>query len=118
MKLIGTLVVIVAAAALVAAPAPAMSHPRLIGTVGPGFTISLKQNGRLVKKLKPGTYTLVVSDQASIHNFQIQGPGLNRAITSVSFVGKRTVTLRLGKGTYRYYCVPHQSTMHGSFLVG
>ena len=94
-----------------------MALPKLTGTVGPGFTISLKRGTVPVKLLKAGKYTFVVSDKASSHNFHIKGPGLNRAITAVGFVGTKTVTLLLKRGTYAYYCVPHQSSMHGSFKV-
>jgi Copper binding proteins, plastocyanin/azurin family len=117
MRLICTLLAAGAVALLATSPAAPMSHPRLIGTVGPGFTITLKQNGKALKTLKAGTYTFVVSDKASIHNFQIEGPGLDRAITTVGATGTKTVTLRLKHGTYKYYCAPHESTMHGSFKV-
>jgi hypothetical protein len=107
-----------ATVALVATSAATpMALPKLTGTVGPGFTISLKRGTVPVKLLKAGKYTFVVSDKAAIHNFQIKGPGLNRAITAVGFVGTKTVTLLLKRGTYTYYCVPHQSSMHGSFKV-
>jgi plastocyanin len=107
-----------AAVALVAAAAASpASPPKLVGTVGPGFTISLEKSGKLVKTLKAGRYTFVVSDKAGIHNFQVEGPGVDRAITSVPFVGTKTVTITLRRGTYSYYCVPHESSMHGSFRV-
>jgi hypothetical protein len=118
MRLICTLVAAGAVALLATAPPAApMSHPRLIGTVGPGFTITLKRNGLRVRSLRPGLYTFVVSDRATIHNFEIEGPGLDRAITTVGSQGTKTVTLRLKRGTYKYYCRPHESTMHGSFRV-
>jgi hypothetical protein len=107
----------VAVALVATSAATPMALPKLTGTVGPGFTISLKRGVAPAKLLKAGKYTFVVSDKASIHNFQIQGPGLNRAITGVGFVGTKTVTLLLKRGTYNYFCVPHQSTMHGSFKV-
>ncbi len=94
-----------------------MSHPKLIGTVGPGFTIVLKKTGTRIRTAKAGTYTFVVSDKSNIHNFVIEGPGLDRAITTVGATGTKTVTLRLKRGTYKYYCAPHESTMHGSFKV-
>jgi hypothetical protein len=117
MKRIYLLLGIAAVALVVTAAATPMALPKLTGTVGPGFTISLKRGLAPVKLLKAGKYTFVVSDKASIHNFQIQGPGLNRAITAVGFVGTKTVTLLLKPGTYKFYCVPHQSSMHGSFKV-
>jgi plastocyanin len=94
-----------------------MALPKLTGTVGPGFTISLKRGTAPVKMLKAGKYTFVVSDKSGIHNFQIEGPGLDRALTAVGFVGTKTVTLLLKRGTYKFYCKPHESTMHGSFKV-
>lgn len=98
--------------------AGAMSAPKLIGTVGPGFDISLKDSsGKSVKTLKAGKYTFVVTDKASIHNFVLEGPGLGKEITGVGFTGTKTVTLRLAKGTYTFYCRPHESSMHGSFKV-
>jgi plastocyanin len=89
----------------------------LTGTVGPGFTISLKKKGKTVKSLKAGTYKFRVSDKADIHNFHLRGPGVNKVITSVDFKGTKTVTIKLKKGTYRYVCDPHSSSMHGSFKV-
>ena len=88
------------------------------GSVGPGFTISLKLGSKKVKSLKAATYTFKVSDKSSSHNFRLRGPGYNKAITSVGFRGTKTVTIRLRKGTYRYVCDPHSSFMKGSFKVG
>ena len=116
MKL-GITLAVAAVALAAAATASSMATPKLTGTVGPGFTISLKKAGKPVKTLKAGKYTFVVADKASIHNYEIEGPGLDKAITSVSFMGTKTVTLTLKKGTYKFYCAPHQSTMHGSFKV-
>jgi hypothetical protein len=117
MKLICTLAAAGAVALLATAPAAPMTNPKLIGTVGPGFTITLKQKGLRVRSVKPGLYTFVVSDRSNIHNFEIEGPGLDRAITTVGATGTKTVTLRLKRGMYKYYCAPHESTMHGSFKV-
>jgi hypothetical protein len=117
MNLIRALIVAAAVALAATAAATPMSPPRLIGTVGPGFTISLKRNAKLVRTLKPGRYTFVVSDKAAIHNFEIEGPGLDRALTTVGFVGTKTVTLLLRRGTYKFYCKPHESSMHGTFKV-
>ena len=96
-----------------------MALPKLRGTVGPGFTISLKRGVSTtpVRVLKAGFYTLTVADKSSIHNFEIEGPGLDRAVTTVGFVGTKTVRIHLRRGTYKYYCKPHESTMHHSFRV-
>ena len=117
MRLICTLIASGAVALLATASASSMAPPRLVGTVGPGFTISLKHNGKVFKTLKHGRYTFAISDKASIHNFQIEGPGLDRAVTTVGFTGTKTVRIHLRRGTYKYYCQPHESSMHGTFKV-
>ena len=94
-----------------------MGVVKLTGTVGPGFTISLKQGLKPVRTLKAGSYTFVVSDKSSLHNFRLKGPGLNKQITTVPFVGTKTVTVKLKKGTYTYDCDPHFAQMHHSFKV-
>jgi plastocyanin len=107
-----TLAVLVAA---LAAPT-ALASTTLNGTVGPGFNISLTQGGKKVTKLKAGTYTIVVSDKASIHNFHLSGPGVNKS-TSVGGSGKSTWKVTLKKGKYHFQCDPHASFMNGSFTV-
>jgi plastocyanin len=101
-------------------PAPAPKPvvlPKLVGTVGPGFTISLKTTaGAAVKKLRPGSYTITVRDLAAIHNFVLQGPGVSKS-TSVAGKGTQTWKLTLKKGTYKFFCAPHRTVMKGSFAV-
>jgi plastocyanin len=96
--------------------------PKLMGTVGPGFTITLKDSkGKKVKKLKPGKYSFVVTDKSSAHNFEVekaQGGTFEKEITTVGGTGKKTVTINLTKGKWEYYCAPHEATMHGDFTVG
>jgi hypothetical protein len=106
--------------AVLVAPARNRAEARttsLRGTVGPGFTITLKTTeGTLVRKLKPGTYTIRIRDLSPIHNFHLFGPGLNKR-TSVQNTGSVIWTVRLGQGLYRYRCDPHRTIMHGSFTV-
>ena len=91
----------------------------VVGTVGPGFTISLKLDGKKVTTLKPGVaYRFVVNDRSSSHNFHLKGPGLSRVLTGVGYSGTKSVVLTLRKGTYTYVCDPHASQMRGSFRVG
>jgi len=106
-----------ALALAVAVPASAMSAKKLQGTVGPGFTITLKSGGKKVKTLKAGKYTITVSDKSDIHNFHLKGPGLNKQITSVAFQGTKSYTATLKKGKYTFVCDPHASIMKGSFIV-
>jgi len=88
----------------------------LTGTVGPGFTIALKKGSTKVTSLTTGTYTIVVNDRSSMHNFHLKGPGFNKA-TSVPGVGRTKWTAHLRVGTYTYVCDPHASMMRGSFGV-
>jgi hypothetical protein len=106
---------IVAVAATAAFGRPAKT-PTLVGTVGPGFTITLKQGTKVVKTLKAGTYTFVVHDKSSIHAFSLDGPhGFAKDFTKIPFVGTKTVTVKLKAGSYKYYCPNHESEMFGHF---
>lgn len=100
---------LVAALAAVAPTSAGTSATKLVGTTGPGFTITLKKAGVKVKTLKPGSYSITVNDKSKIHNFRLKGPGLNKQITNLAFKGTKTVTVTLKKGTYIYQCDPHVS---------
>jgi plastocyanin len=111
-------VVSVATVALVLAGNATAAPKAINGTVGPGFTIALKQNGSKVTKLKAGVqYRFVISDQSSIHDFHLSGPGIDKVITGVGFTGSKSIIVKLKKGTYTFKCDPHASFMHGSFKV-
>ena len=89
----------------------------LTGEVGPGYTIEVKRAGRDLKTIKAGTYKIKVEDKASIHDFHLTGPGLNKS-TSVPFVGDKLWTITLKPGTYTYKCDPHAlAGMKGTFRV-
>jgi plastocyanin len=103
---------------VVLASASLASTPKLSGTVGPGFTITLTQGGKKVKNLKAGTYMFVINDRSSMHSYGLDGPkGFAKDFTSVSFKGTKTFTVQLKVGKYKYYCTPHESTMFGNFTV-
>ena len=111
-----------AAAALPAAGALASrtDNPVLTADVGANdsFAISLVgPSGSPVRNLDPGTYTLLVHDRSSIHNFHLFGPGVDVA-TDVDAIGDRTFTVTLQAGTYTFDCDAHVSVMKGSFTVG
>jgi plastocyanin len=90
----------------------------LEGETGPGFEIEVKQNGEDAESVKAGTYTLKVEDKSDQHNFHLIGPGVDQMVTDVGFVGDKTVTVTLKKGTYTYQCDPHASSgMKGTFQV-
>ena len=110
--------VAVAAAALAAPAASQAAAPKLTGTVGPSYTITLKTAaGKKVSTLKAGSYRIVISDRSRMHDYQLRGPGLNRVLTGVDFVGTKAVTVRLRAGTYTYRCQPHAAAMKGGFVV-
>jgi plastocyanin len=89
----------------------ASTTPKLTGTVGPGFTITMNK-----KTVKAGKYVVTINDRASIHDFHLTGPGVNKK-TSVSGTGTTKWTVTLKKGTYHFVCDPHRSIMHGVLKV-
>jgi plastocyanin len=94
------------------APAFAAANANtLSGTVGPGYTITMSK-----KTVKAGSYVVTIHDLASIHNFHLTGPGVNKK-TSVSGTGTTTWKVTLKKGTYTYVCDPHRTIMHGVLKV-
>jgi hypothetical protein len=106
-----------AAAALAGSQA---THPKLLGVVGKNdaFKITLASKGKVAKILKAGTYTVVIQDDSTIHNYELDGPnGKSWTFTSVGFTGTKTVTLKLVKGKYKAYCAPHESVMFQRFTV-
>lgn len=108
---------VVVAIGLAAATGGNAATPKLAGVTGPGFTISLKSGGKAVKTLKAATYTIVVTDKSSIHNFHLIGPGVNKK-TAVPFTGTQTWTVKLKPGKYTYQCDIHAlSGMKGTFKV-
>ena len=116
------LAAVAASALLVPAAVHATASKTVLnGTVGPGFTITLKDaKGHKVTKLKAGPYAFKISDKASIHSFVIEqqtGGKFEKTLSSVSFVGKKTVTVTLKKGKWKFYCKPHESLIHGFFTV-
>ena len=108
----------VAGLAIVVAAAAGAAAPKLVGTVGPdsSFTIKLSLNGKKVTKLNAGKYVVVVKDSATIHDFHLTGPGVNKK-TPVTGKGTWTWTVTLKKGKYTYVCDPHAPMMKGTFTV-
>jgi plastocyanin len=92
---------------------------KLVLTSGPGFTITLKTAaGKTVKRMKTGTYRIVVRDRGRIHNFHVIAPGFNRK-TSLTYTGTQTWKVKLARpGTFRFVCDPHAlSGMKGSAKI-
>jgi hypothetical protein len=111
-----------AALSLPGAAQPAATHPVLVGTVGyhNAYVITLTfPNGRKVHRIPAGTYTLIVHDYSSIHNFALGSQTQNKRLltTGVAWIGVRRYTLKLVPGSYVYACSVHYQTMNGTFIV-
>jgi hypothetical protein len=108
-----------AAALVLAVPGGAQpAQTKLTGTVGPGFTIVLRDDaGNVVTHVAPGTYEITIDDRSAEHDFHLSGPGVDKS-TEVEFVGTVVWTVTLSNGTYRYQCDPHQTLMRRTFTVG
>jgi len=89
----------------------------LQGNVGPDFSISLKNpDGSLVSHLDPGPYEIQVADQATNHNYHLEGPGVSMA-TVIPDVQAADWMVTLGDGLYTYHCDQHLS-LTANFAVG
>jgi hypothetical protein len=97
--------------------------PRLDAVVGTndGFDIALNDaSGKLVTRLAPGTYTIVVHDRSALHNFHLAS-NVDRTVdfkTTVPFVGDMTFVVTFLPGIrYAYACEPHFEVMNGQFFI-
>jgi hypothetical protein len=113
------LIVLAAAVAVVLVPAVVRAAaPQLLGTVGPGFDITLTQpDGTLVTQIDPGTYDIAVRDLSTEHNFHLTGPGVNQ-LTQVETTDTVTWTVTLQDGRYTIFCDPHSTSLRRTFTVG
>jgi hypothetical protein len=109
--------------AIVALPAPAYAlvaaeNPKLTGTVGPSFNISLTDAaGNPVTRLDPGPYDVTVRDLSNEHNFHLFGPGVEE-FTPVEGTGTFNWTVTFRDGRYTFLCDPHNTDMRGTFVAG
>ena len=107
---ITALAALTAVVALILALPALAATPVFKGNDGPGFTIKM-----VTKPTKAGPIKLVIADKSNVHNFHLTGPGVN-VKTTVKFVGTKTFSITLKKGTYKFICDPHPF-MKGSFTV-
>lgn len=99
-------------------PSPPKAPPKLLATVGPKATISLRSGTGAVLRngVKAGTYSIVVRDRSSAHNFHLVGKGVNRK-SAVTATGTATWTVKLSAGVLRFYSDRAPSTVKGSIRV-
>ena len=97
-------------------PSATAAKRMLHGSVGPGFTITLKKGSHKVARLQKGRYVVRISDRSDVHNFHLIGPDVDKS-TSVPGQGTVTWKVRFRKGTYTYVCDPHAANLNGSLRV-
>jgi len=113
------LLLVTAAVLLPGSARPAATATALTGTVGPAFSIALKDaSGTRVTQLDPGDYTITVNDLSDMHNFHLFGPGSVEQATPVETTGTATWNVTLVDGVYTYRCDAHPTQMKGTFRVG
>jgi NitT/TauT family transport system substrate-binding protein len=86
-------------------PSSVLGGKILQGTVGNVF-ITLRLDGKAVKTLPHGKYTIVVQDNSKTTGFRLSGPAVSKQ-TSVKGTGRSTWTLTLKKGKYVYSSITH-----------
>jgi hypothetical protein len=98
-------------------PVPVPKTPKLLATVGPKSTISLRSaTGAVLKSVKAGTYSVTVRDRTKAHNFHLVGKGVNRK-SGIAAVATLTWKVTLAAGTLRFYSDKAPKTLKGSIRV-
>ena len=91
--------------------------PKLLATVGPKNTISLKSaSGAALKTVKADTYSITVRDRSKLHNFHLVGKGVNRK-SGLAGMGTLTWKVKLSAGTLRFFSDKSPKTVKGSVKV-
>jgi hypothetical protein len=83
-----------------AAEATPQAVNRLVATVKP---CAITYHGKVATSVPPGRYALVIRDRSRKLYFQFNGPRVAKA-TTARFVGTRTWSVVLHRGTYRFSC--------------
>ena len=100
-----------------AADTGSMERGRWPSAVAAGWWLTFK-NERVIGSARsaPSSYRIKIEDKATIHNFHLTGPGVNKK-TSISGRTETVWTVRLRPGKYTFVCDPHASMMRGTFRV-
>jgi hypothetical protein len=67
-----------------------------------GSTVSVTKDGARVQSLRAGTYRIVISDRSAEHGVVLRRGDAVRRLTAARFVGTKTVTVALARGTWRF----------------
>ena len=110
-RIAGAFVAVCATLALAGTAPAATQVNTLIGTDGPGFTITMSK-----KTVPAGIYIITIRNRSAIHNFHLTGPGVDKR-TSLGKIYTTTWKVTLKKGAYRFVCDPHAAIMHGILKV-
>jgi hypothetical protein len=98
-------------------PAPAPAAKKLLLTVGPTATITLRNaGGKLLHGLIAGNYTIVVRDRSKVHNAHLVGKGVNRK-SGLAATGTLTWKVKLSAGLLRFFSDRSPKTVKGSVKV-
>lgn len=91
----------------------------LYASVGPGYTITVRNKARRpVKTLVEGRYDVRISDRSRHHSFHLVGQnGKFQPRSTVSAVFRGVQRWDLKPGTYRFFCDAHPRRMRGGFRV-
>jgi len=99
------------------APPPAPAAKKLLLTVGPAATITLRNAaGKALQGLKAGNYTIVVRDRSKLHNAHLVGKGVNRK-SGLAATGTLTWKVKLSAGLLRFFSDRSPKTVKGSIRV-
>ncbi len=96
---------------------PATAQTVLAGNVEEDQSISLLLGGAPFTHLATGDYSVQVTDNATLHNFHLFGPGVDQE-TSVENTGSVTWPVSFVDGFYDWQCDIHPTSMFGKFSVG
>jgi hypothetical protein len=91
--------------------------PKLLATVGPKNTISLKSaSGATLRTVKAGVYSITVRDRSKVHNFHLVGKGVNRK-SGLAGTGTLVWKVKLSAGALRFFSDKAPKTVKGSVRV-
>lgn len=98
-------------------PSPVPAAKKLLLTVGPTATITLRNAaGKVLRGLAAGNYSIVVRDRSKVHNAHLLGKGVNRK-SGLAATGTLTWKVKLSAGLLRFFSDRSPKTVKGSIKV-